>query len=407
MSVNVVFVVPFAMRTTLKFVTAMADLPGVKLGLLTMDPIERVPAEVRAKISGHWQVDNCFHADQIEAGVRAMAKQMGGVDRVHATLEQLQVPLAEAREKLRLPGTGAAVAMNFREKSRMKDVFRQAGIPCAHHSQVTAESEALEFAERVGFPIVIKPPAGAGSKATSRVNDVNELRQAVALFRPSSANPVLLEEFVVGDEQSFETVSIEGRPVWYSLSHYLPTPLETLENPWVQWCVLVPRETDHPRYGDIKQVSTKAIQALGVDTALTHMEWFRRRDGSLAISEVAMRPPGSHIVTLHSYAHDFDFYSAWARLVVFGEFDPPVQKYATGAAFLRGQGRGRVKAIHGLEEAQRKMGDLVVEVQLPRVGQPQASGYEGEGYAILRHPRTDVVRDGLLELISTVRVEMG
>ena len=51
--------------------------------------------------------------------------------------------------------------------------------------------------------------------------------------------------------------------------------------------------------------------------------------------------------------------------------------------FLRGQGRGRVKAIHGLEQAQREIGSLVIETDLPRLGQTPSSSYEGEG---LRHP---------------------
>ena len=85
------------------------------------------------------------------------------------------------------------------------------------------------------------------------------------------------------------------------------------------------------------------------------MEWFRRADGSIAISEAAVRPPGAQFSTLISYAHDFDLYSAWARLMIFGEFDPPERRYAVGAAYLRGQGDGKVRAIHGLDEAQSQV----------------------------------------------------
>ena len=123
-----------------------------------------------------------------------------------------------------------------------------------------------------------------------------------------------------------------------------------------------------------------------MDTGLSHTEWFRRPDGSVAISEVAARPPGAQFTTLISYAHDVDFYRVWARLVVFEAFDPPGRPFAAGTAFLRGQGRGRVQAIHGLERAQRELGELVVEAKMPRPGQPAAGTYEGEGYVILRQP---------------------
>jgi hypothetical protein len=146
-----------------------------------------------------------------------------------------------------------------------------------------------------------------------------------------------------------------------------------------------------------------------METGLTHMEWFRRPDGSIAISEVAARPPGAQLMTIVSRAHDFDFVAAWARLMVFGDFAAPPRKYSVGAAYLRGQGngRGRVKAIHGLDQVQREIGSLVVDAKLPVAGQTPTGSYEGEGFVILRHPETVVVQRALQRLISLVRVELG
>ena len=93
--------------------------------------------------------------------------------------------------------------------------------------------------------------------------------------------------------------------------------------------------------------------------------------------------------------------------MVFDAFDPPAREYAAGIAFLRGQGNGRVIRIHGLDQAQKEMGHLVVEVKLPREGQAPAVGYEGEGYVILRHPETSVVERALQRVVSLVRVELG
>jgi len=233
------------------------------------------------------------------------------------------------------------------------------------------------------------------------------LARAVASVAPSAERPVLLEEFVQGQEHSFDTVSIDGRPVWHSLSHYLPSPLHVLENPWIQWVVVVPREVDDARYDDVRRVAFRALEVLGMDTGVTHMEWFRRPDGSVAVSEVAARPPGAQFTSLISYANDFDFYRAWAKVAVHGVFERPARRYAAGAAYFRGQGEGRVKAVHGLDEAQRELGDLVVEVRLPRPGQGPSGSYEGEGYAILRHAETAVVERALRRLVSLVRVEMG
>ena len=149
-----------------------------------------------------------------------------------------------------------------------------------------------------------------------------------------------------------------------------------------------------------------ALRALGVRDALTHMEWFRRPDGSIAVSEVAARPPGAQICSMLGYVHDVDFYRVWAELVILGTFDPPERRYAAGTAYLRGQGRGRVRAVHGVDELQRELGDLVVEARLPEVGQPASSSYEGEGYVIVGHPDTEVVRDALHKIVSRLRIEL-
>lgn len=411
MSMNVVFVVPFAMKTSLRFVSSVAALPGVELGLITMQPVDRLPSHVRERVAGHWQVDDAFSAAQLVEGVKHLQQQMGGpVRRILAALEQLQEPIGAVRDVLGIPGASEQVARNFREKSVMKSVFERAGVPCARHRQIATVADGVAFASEVGFPLVVKPPAGAGSKATFRVNDATQLKEALSVHRPAPGRETLIEEFVQGREYSFETISIGGRPVWHSLSHYMPGALEVVETPWIQWCVMVPREVDHPHYDDIRRINAHALDALGMDTGISHMEWFRRADGSIAISEVAMRPPGSHIVTLHSYAHDFDLYAAWAKVVVYGEFDVPERRYASGAAFFRGQGEGRVKAVHGLEKAQEAIAELgvdVVEKRLPLPGQSKSSHYEGEGYVIIRHPETAVVHAALGRLVSSVRVEMA
>jgi len=404
----VVFVAPFYAETTMRFVSAAAGLPGARVGLVTQETAERLPAEIRAKLCAHWRVEDALDADRIEEAVRKLAEPLAGPpQRLIGALEELQQPLAEVRHRLGIAGMDREAAWNFRDKGRMKDVFESAGVPCARHGVAGSIEETISLARRIGYPLVLKPPAGAGARNTLRVGDEGELNEYLHLMPPNRERPVLLEEFIVGAEHSFDAVYVEGRPVWHSLTHYTPGPLEVLEKPWIQWTVLLPREVDHPRYDDIREVAVRALDALGMRTGLAHMEWFRRPDGSLAISEVAARPPGAQFTTLISHAHDIDFYRAWARLMIFDEFDPPPRRYASGIAFLRGQGRGRVRAIRGLERAQREMGDLVVEVRLPRQGQPAASGYEGEGFVVLRHPETDVVQRALARLVEIVRVELG
>ena len=394
----VIFAAPILSENALRMIGATAALESVRLGVISQTPREGLAPGI-----AHWRVEDVLDVPQLGAAVDSLAGRLGAVDGLFGAFEHLQVPLAEVRAQRGIPGLGVEAAKNFRDKARMKSLLRGAGIPCARHALAANEQQALQFAAQTGFPLVAKPPSGAGAKATVRVDDEAGLRAALL----ATDWPVLLEEFVTGDEHSFETISIGGRAVWHSLTHYYPTPLEVLRNPWMQWCVILPREADEPRYDDIRDAATRALEVLGMTTGLTHLEWFRRKDGSVAISEVAARPPGAQITTLVSRAHDFDFVAAWARLMVYETFAAPPRRYAVGAAYLRGQGQGRVRGVTGLDVVERELGGLVIDVKLPQPGQEPTGSYEGEGYIILRHPETKVVAQALHRLISVVRVELG
>lgn len=403
----VIFAVPWFSENARRFIEATVSLPDVRVAVVSQDAQEHLASHLRDRVAAHWRVEDIFDPGQLAHAARMLSGHFGPIHRLYGAYEQLQVPLAEAREQLGVEGMSAEAARNFRDKSQMKNVLREAGVPCARHRLAHNDGEARSFAEEVGFPLVLKPPAGAGAQGTFRVDNNDAFGEALKISAPTPNEPVLIEEFITGEEHSLETISVGGRALWHSLTHYYPTPLEVLRNSWIQWCVLLPREIDGPQYDDIRGAAVHALDALGMDTGLSHMEWFKRRDGSVAISEVGARPPGAQITTLVSRAHDIDFLQAWARVMVYGEFDPPERLYAAGAAFLRGQGSGRVVAIHGLEEAGRELGELVTDVKLPEVGQTPTGSYEGEGYVLLRHPETEVVKQALLRLISTVRVELG
>ena len=401
------FVAPYLLNTTMQFVEAAARLPGVSMALITCEPVDRVPPGLRESLAGHWRIDDPLDVGQIAGAVQGLSGQLGPVQRLLAVLEQLQVPLAQVREHLGVPGMDVVTARNFRDKAQMKTVLRAAGVPCARHRLAGSAADAQSFAAEVGFPLVVKPPAGAGAKSTFRLDDRGDLTAWLDTIPPSPDRPALIEEFLTGEEGSYDSVMVDGQVVWDSVSDYLPAPLEVLRHPWMQWVVRLPRDIGGPEYKGIRAVAPTALRALGLHTGLTHMEWFRRPDGTVAVSEVGARPPGAQITSMLCYAHDFDLYTAWARLMVEGTFEPPERKWAAGTVYLRGQGAGQVKATRGLDALPPEVSSLVVDSRLPRPGQPSTGSYEGDGYITVRHPDTAVVTRALKTLVTTVRVELG
>ena len=336
----VIFVSPYFTDFNVRAIEATAVLTDVRVGVISQEPLEALPAQARGRIAAHQRVDDALNSEQLLGTARTLASEQGTIFRIFAGNEQLQVPVAEVRERLGIEGMSVSVARNFRDKARMKDVLHEAGLPCARHRLAGDAAAALAFAAEIGYPLVLKPPAGAASQATYRADGPDTLRLALDTMQANAANPVLLEEFITGDEHSFDTFSLEGRPVFHSLTRYLPQPLDVVRNPWIQWRVVLPREIDDARYDDIRQAAFRALDALGMTTGISHLEWFRRGDGSIAISEVAARPPGAQIMTLISRANDFDALAAWCRLMVCGEFDMPDAQVCRGRSVPARPGAG-------------------------------------------------------------------
>ena len=177
---------------------------------------------------------------------------------------------------------------------------------------------------------------------------------------------------------------VDGRLVWHSLTHYLPTPLEcwSTRGSSGAWCCRA-RSTARA-IDDIAAIGPpRPRRRSGCTTGLSHMEWFRRDDGSVAISEVGARPPGAQITTLMSCAHDMDLYAAWARLCCRDAVRPagaPVR----GRRRLPPRARARAGsnvAVHGLD---RSAGDAraVVDVRASRSRDRTVGDLRGRG---LRH----------------------
>jgi phosphoribosylaminoimidazole carboxylase (NCAIR synthetase) len=218
----VIFAAPILSDNAFRMVEAAAALPDVQLAVITQDGEDRLLG-LRGHVR-HWQVADILDVEQLAWAAEGLARQFGPIHRLFGAFEQIQVQLAEVRARLGIEGMGVEAAHNFRDKARMKTLLRAAGLPCARHCLASTLDEAVAFAEANGFPVVVKPPAGAGAIATFRVDNMQSLIAALSRTPPTAEHPVLLEEFVQGEEHSFETMTVNGEHVWHSLTHYYPTP---------------------------------------------------------------------------------------------------------------------------------------------------------------------------------------
>jgi hypothetical protein len=401
----VVYVTPWVSETAERALVAATRLRDVRVGLISQDPLSDFLPVIRNRVAVYRRIKSVNSSSELIGAIRSMVPAFGKVHRLVADSEETQVPLAETREMLNIDGMGLQEAVNFRDKFQMKQLLTSAGICCPRYCLATSGLAAVRFANSVGYPLVVKPRAGVRSEHTFRVDDKNSLSAAVERVNAASMNGALIEEYINGQEHSCESVVVQGEVLWQSITRYSPTPLEANREPGIPWCVLLPRNQNMARYGDIKATAKKVLNVLGMKNGIAHLEWFRRPDGSAVVSEAAARPPGAKIVELVSVAHESDFIKTWVELMVLGKYAPlPQRRFAAGAVFLRGRGSGRVQRVRGARSTLRELRSLVVEKQIPWAGQKSSTDYEGNGYIIVRHPTTRVVEQAMLKIGETVKI---
>ena len=187
----------------MRFVRAAARLADVRLLGVVQSPPEGDDAGLYADMV---RVEDAHRtADLIEA-VEVLKKRHGEPFRIIGILEAMQVQLAETRAHFGVEGTDVHTATLFREKAAMKDALRAAGLPVARHKLLGSLADAHAFANEVGFPMILKPPAGLGARSTFRVKSLEGLLGSLSEMNVSPAQPMLAEEMLRGNEHSFETI---------------------------------------------------------------------------------------------------------------------------------------------------------------------------------------------------------
>jgi formate-dependent phosphoribosylglycinamide formyltransferase (GAR transformylase) len=335
------------------------------------------------------------------------ASRRWSVDRIETGDETLVMPTAEARAMLGLPGLSTRSALLCRDKPAMKDALRAAGLPCAESAAVGSLAEIEAFAERVGYPLAVKPRAGLGGIGARRVDNSAELRSAAVALNVGGGGSAAVEEWIEGHEGFYDTLTIGGNVVHEFVAHYYPPVLQALADRRLSPQIAATNRVEVSSYVELRQIGRKVIEALGIETAATHMEWFFGPKG-LRFSEIGCRPPGVGAWDLYSAGNDIDVYREWAHAIVHGHVAArPSRRFASGIIALRPDKDGHIAGYTGVDEIQGRYGEWVLDAHLPDPGTPTQgpeAGYMANAYVRMRHPDYDVLRQMLDDVGRTVHV---
>ena len=386
---RVVFLSPRYPPEMRQFTRGLAEVGAEVLGVGDGSP----DPELRRYMADYLEVPSIMDEEDVISRVRHWLRGRS-IDRVLANWEPLVLTAARLRERFGMPGMSVDAVLGFRDKQLMKERVAAAGLRVPRAQRVRTAREVWSALEVIGYPAIIKPISGAGSADTYKVESARDMERVLPLIH--HVTEAICEEFVDGEEYTYDTASIDGAPAYESVTQYMPNALEMRSFEWVSPIMLSLRDMSQPHVRAGIDLGRKVLRALGMGDGMTHMEWFHKPDGEVVFGEVACRPGGACVVDQMNYTSDIDLFREWARVATFGRFEASTErKYNVGIIFKRAQGQGRIAGITGLRDYYDRFEPHIVEDTLLRPGTPRRDWKAtllSDGYLVVRHPDWDQAR---------------
>ncbi|MEW2268890.1 ATP-grasp domain-containing protein [Streptomyces sp. SID685] len=343
--------------------------------------------------------------------VRA-AHEAYGFTAVMTLVEQATELAGRINDMLGLGGTSFEVARRFHDKLRMREWLHHTGFESVGCAEVTSAQDVRDFAERHGFPVVVKPLDGTASRGVAVIHspaDVEESWAEVTGLRGRADLPMatfypvdrfIAEEYIDGVEYSAESFSFDGHHVVVSLTgkfhdgcvemgHALPA--------------ILPEDVETAAVAHVVGFLT----AMGLTDGVGHTEIKLSSKGPRII-EGHDRVAGDRLLDLVAVTHGFDmerYASGWPMRVLPALADRPEPVLGSVTKWVNGS-PGTVVAVEGVDELRAEPGVFAVDVHVSPgdVIEPMADNFGRHVQVLVTADTTAAAIERIDSLMDRVRI---
>ena len=166
---NFVFISPNFPTNYWKF---CAELKNNGLRVLGIGdcPYDNLLPELRASLDEYYKVGSLENYDEVFRAVAFFTYKYGKIDWLESNNEYWLERDAKLRTEFHITsGFQEADMFEVKYQSAMKEYYAKAGIPTARYHIVDNFENSREFANKVGYPVVVKPDNGVGASHTYRL----------------------------------------------------------------------------------------------------------------------------------------------------------------------------------------------------------------------------------------------
>jgi hypothetical protein len=346
---NFIFLSPYFPNNFYNFCVELKNA-GVNVLGIGDTPYQELRRELKESLTEYYRVDNMEDYSQLIKAGGYFTHKYGKIDRIESHNEHWLETDARLRTDFNVAGLKIDEIESMKYKSKMKEVFNQAGLNTARGKVMNNLAEAEAFTAEVGYPVVVKPDNGVGAADTYKIENHGEL---VEFFNKKLELDYIMEEYIQGKIHTFDGLTDkDGNIVFSSSMVYKGGIMETV-NEGLDMYYYIPRQLPE----DIVEAGMKTAKAFDLQERFFHFEYFKMDDGRIVALEVNVRPPGGLTLDMFNYANDINIYKAYAELVAQGSFNEDISRKYN--CFYVGR-KNFINYKHNLDDILNNYGDYIV-----------------------------------------------
>lgn len=283
-------------------------------------PYEELNPELKENLHEYYKVSNLENYDEVYRGVAFLIFKYGPIDWLESNNEYWLERDARLRTAFHITsGFQEEDIPRIKYKSKMKEYYRNVGISTARYYLVEDREGCLEFIQKVGYPVVVKPDNGVGASQTYKLSSDEELDDFLEKKTPGIS--YIMEEFVYAEVNSYDAIiDSHGEPL-FETGNVTPMSIMDIVNNQDNSIYYILKELP----SDTCQAGRATVKSFGVKSRFVHFEFFRLlkdqkglgTKGSIIALEVNMRPCGGFTPDMIDFAHSTNVYKIWADMVAF------------------------------------------------------------------------------------------
>ena len=321
---NFVYISPSFPKNFYQFCNRL-KLNGVTVLAIADTPYDQLSEELKNSIDDYYQVYSMENYDEMIKAMGYFIFHYGHIDWLESNNEYWLEQDAKLRTDFNITtGIHTNHIEDIKCKSKMKKFYEEAGVKTARYHLVTNLDEGLQFIEKVGYPVVVKPDNGVGAAKTYKISNQEELEK---FYQEEHVTQYIMEEFVNGLIISYDGIANLNKDIIFETSHVFPNPIMDVVNDQSSMYYYSLREIPY----DLKQAGQACVKAFYTAGRCFHMEFFRLledkeglgKKGDIIGLEVNLRTPGGYTPDMMNFANDIDVYQIYADMVTKGysEYD--------------------------------------------------------------------------------------